>query len=251
MLTIPARPVQNSTAGILDKQQLHLPQAAFPGAGSCYKDREIGVEVNTVVVHSCYVLPELCTAAAYDKPVVQTMAEAVDLANTWRTLTARLKGGDVVENERSRLEAQAQQLEFSAIRLFFQAKGIQPETFSIQAVAALFEFYGVSAHFIIDRTGKIFELVNPDKLAFHAGVSRMPENMGGASYVNGFSVGIELVATEDSGFSDMQYSALFALSNELRSRYPIKYFVGHSDVAPGRKTDPHRFDWGRFKSLMG
>lgn len=228
-----------------------LPEVAFPGAGVCHKPRAADAVVNTVVIHSCYVTNELNMAAECKEPSNALLAKAVTEAEAWRAKIALLKGELTVE-QRAKLEGEAKEKEFSAIRFFLQSKGVEVQTFSVDAICGIFEFYGVSAHYVIDREGRIFELVAPERVAFHAGPSEMPAAMGGAKGVNAFSIGIELLATETSGFTDLQYSAVSSLANALRARFPtIQYFVGHSDIAPGRKTDPEGFNWSRFAQMLG
>ncbi len=104
----------------------------------------------------------------------------------------------------------------------------------------------VSAHFVIDRLGQITQFVSCDERAWHAGVS----SFDGREQCNDFSIGIELEGTDDVPFEDVQYERLAALTQCLRDRYPLTAATGHSDIAPGRKTDPGpHFDWLRFRTL--
>ena len=98
----------------------------------------------------------------------------------------------------------------------------------------------VSAHFVVRRCGEIVQLVGCDRRAWHAGQSAWQ----GRPNCNDWSVGIELEGSDDQAFAAEQYRALWRLLDDLRKRYPITAIVGHSDVAPGRKTDPGpHFDW--------
>ncbi len=108
----------------------------------------------------------------------------------------------------------------------------------------------VSAHFYIERDGRIVQFVGCDHRAWHAGQSRWcaGENC------NDYSIGVELAGSDDTPFAAAQYVALLDLMAQLRARYPITDVAGHSDVAPGRKTDPGPyFDWAavaaRFPDL--
>lgn len=104
----------------------------------------------------------------------------------------------------------------------------------------------VSAHFVIDRLGHITQFVSCDERAWHAGAS----SFEGREQCNDFSIGIELEGTDDVPFEDAQYERLAALTQCLRARYPLTAATGHSDIAPGRKTDPGPlFDWSRFSTL--
>jgi AmpD protein len=107
----------------------------------------------------------------------------------------------------------------------------------------------VSAHFFINRQGELTQYVAVDKRAWHAGLSRFD----GRDNVNDFSIGIELEGTDDIPYTDSQYQTLCELTLELMRHYPVTpdRIVGHSDVAPGRKTDPGgSFDWQRFLQLL-
>ena len=104
----------------------------------------------------------------------------------------------------------------------------------------------VSAHFVIDRLGHITQFVSCDDRAWHAGAS----SFEGREQCNDFSIGIELEGTDDVPFEAVQYERLAALTQCLRARYPLTAATGHSDIAPGRKTDPGPcFDWSHFSAL--
>ncbi|NDU89967.1 MAG: 1,6-anhydro-N-acetylmuramyl-L-alanine amidase AmpD [Ferrovum sp.] len=103
----------------------------------------------------------------------------------------------------------------------------------------------VSAHFLIRREGTLTQFVSTDACAWHAGVSQW----GGRQGCNDFSLGIELEGTDHTPFTEAQYGTLGALFEGLCARYPIRAITGHSDVAPGRKTDPGpHFDWARWEA---
>jgi N-acetyl-anhydromuramoyl-L-alanine amidase len=98
----------------------------------------------------------------------------------------------------------------------------------------------VSSHFFIRRDGEIIQFVSCLQRAWHAGVSSWQSR----ERCNDFSVGIELEGDDFSAFETAQYKVLNQLINILKKAYPIKDIVGHSDIAPGRKTDPGPyFDW--------
>lgn len=100
----------------------------------------------------------------------------------------------------------------------------------------------VSAHFFIRRDGELIQFVPCGKRAWHAGVSQWR----GRERCNDFSIGIELEGDDNTPFEDAQYATLNALLATLKQVYPIAGVAGHSDIAPGRKTDPGPcFDWGR------
>lgn len=100
--------------------------------------------------------------------------------------------------------------------------------------------YKVSAHFLIRRDGTLIQFVSCLDRAWHAGVS----NWQGRERCNDFSVGIELEGSDFEAFAPEQYQTLNNLIAGIRKAYPIQSIVGHSDIAPGRKTDPGPyFDW--------
>ena len=105
----------------------------------------------------------------------------------------------------------------------------------------------VSAHFLIRRDGELIQFVPCGRRAWHAGES----NWRGRSRCNDFSIGIELEGTDGVPFEDAQYERLAGLARALATRYPGVDSVGHSDIAPGRKTDPGPcFDWARYLELL-
>ncbi len=105
----------------------------------------------------------------------------------------------------------------------------------------------VSAHFFIRRNGALLQFVPCRLRAWHAGQS----SWCGRERCNDFSIGIELEGADDTAFSDAQYDRLGELARALHNRYPITASVGHSDIAPGRKTDPGpRFDWPRYRASL-
>ena len=101
----------------------------------------------------------------------------------------------------------------------------------------------VSAHFFVRRDGQIVQFVPCLKRAWHAGESCWQ----GATRCNDFSIGIELEGTDALPFTEAQYETLIPLVRLLRHAYPIEAVTGHSDISPGRKTDPGPyFEWHRL-----
>jgi N-acetyl-anhydromuramoyl-L-alanine amidase len=104
----------------------------------------------------------------------------------------------------------------------------------------------VSAHVFISRDGGLAQFVPFDRRAWHAGESCFD----GRSGVNDFSIGVELEGCDDQPFADAQYRRLVEVTQALTQAYPRlspERIVGHSDIAPGRKSDPGPcFDWLRF-----
>lgn len=108
----------------------------------------------------------------------------------------------------------------------------------------------VSAHFLIRRSGELIQYVDCYARAWHAGQSCL----GDRTKCNDFSIGIELEGTDDSLFEAAQYNTLAEVVKTLLKQFPEitqDRIVGHSDVAPGRKTDPGTgFDWDDFFSRL-
>lgn len=105
----------------------------------------------------------------------------------------------------------------------------------------------VSSHFLVRRDGGLIQFVPTQKRAWHAGVSRWR----GRERCNDFSIGVELEGRDDAPFADAQYETLVDLIVTLRSRHPLRDIAAHSDIAPGRKTDPGPgFDWPRLLAAL-
>ncbi len=103
----------------------------------------------------------------------------------------------------------------------------------------------VSAHFLIRRDGSLIQFVSCLKRAWHAGAS----NWQGRERCNDFSVGIELEGSDFDAYDPAQYLTLKKIIPRLSNVYPIQAIVGHSDIAPGRKTDPGPyFDWQKLSN---
>jgi N-acetylmuramoyl-L-alanine amidase len=116
---------------------------------------------------------------------------------------------------------------------------------------------GQSAHYVVGRDGRTVQMVEETEAAWHAGRSAMypREKPPREANVNDFSIGIELVGTADSGFTDRQLAALYALLERLVATYGIvpERVVGHLHVAPGRKQDPDGYDrqfpWAKAREV--
>ncbi len=108
----------------------------------------------------------------------------------------------------------------------------------------------VSSHLLIDREGRLTQYVPFNNRAWHAGES----SFCGRDNCNDFSIGIELEGTDFEKFTDSQYNRLTSVTNLLLETYSgmsVENIVGHSDIAPGRKTDPGPFfDWDRYKKSL-
>ncbi len=134
----------------------------------------------------------------------------------------------------------------SYIEQFFQGQldaSIHPYFQTIEGVR-------VSSHLLIKRDGVVIQFVPFNKRAWHAGVS----NFEGREACNDFSIGIELEGADDIPFTKAQYKSLVEVSKVIMEHYPLinkRRIRGHSDIAPGRKTDPGGFfDWGGYLSCL-
>jgi AmpD protein len=130
-------------------------------------------------------------------------------------------------------------------RLFTNA--LPPEEHPYFATVAALK---VSSHLLIRRDGARVQYVPFHERAWHAGVS----NYRGRERCNDFSIGIELEGADDAAYEPAQYRALTTAIMELCDAYPslsIDRIAGHSDIAPGRKSDPGvAFDWPRLHALL-
>lgn len=135
--------------------------------------------------------------------------------------------------------------------------------FSIDECIKILNEYEYSAHVIIDREGIIYKLIDYSYRAYHSGKSLMPYP-DNRENVNNFSIGVELIATAKSGFTDEQYHTLnWLIENDIHGNaYKVNKFVGHEDISGDRavekgirtkenkKVDPGEFfDWKRLKYI--
>ena len=108
----------------------------------------------------------------------------------------------------------------------------------------------VSSHLLIRRDGHVIQYVSLDKRAWHAGRS----SFEGRERCNDFSIGIELEGVDDQAYTEDQYRSLAQVTQAIRSVYPAitpTRITGHSNIAPGRKTDPgDAFDWSRYLASL-
>ena len=107
----------------------------------------------------------------------------------------------------------------------------------------------VSTHLLILRTGEVLQFVNFNDRAWHAGRSTYLAK----KECNDYSIGIELEGSDDQPFEEVQYSVLAEVIATLQATYPkiLQHLAGHSDIAPGRKTDPGPFfDWPKIRALI-
>lgn len=136
-------------------------------------------------------------------------------------------GGDAIER------LFTNRLDFDAHAYFREIRGLE-----------------VSSHFLVRRTGEVLQFVPLALRAWHAGAS----SWRGRARCNDFSVGIELEGGDEIAYEPAQYRALGDVIAKLCRAYPAlsrDRVAGHSDIAPGRKTDPgDAFDWPRLRALL-
>lgn len=122
-------------------------------------------------------------------------------------------------------------------------RGVHPYFDSIQGLR-------VSAHLLVRRDGELVQFVPFHLRAWHAGAS----SYQGREACNDFSIGIELEGSDDEPYADVQYDAAAAAVRALLQAYPTlsaTRLAGHSDIAPGRKTDPGpAFDWPALRRRL-
>jgi len=110
--------------------------------------------------------------------------------------------------------------------------------------------FRVSAHLLIRRAGELIQYVPFHRRAWHAGRS----SFAGRENCNDFSIGIELEGSDEVAYTDLQYQRLREIIKALRQTYPAitgERITGHSNIAPGRKTDPgSAFDWARLRGAL-
>lgn len=141
----------------------------------------------------------------------------------------------------------------------------------VKAVLQIFKKYRVSAHYLIDRDGTVYQLVNENRVAFHAGKGSLPDKPETLNSLNSMSIGIELMAVGTpeemlklgvkdyasipdaaKGFTEQQYRSLSELLLDIASRHDkVKLtkgqIIGHDAYAPERRGDPGQlFDWERL-----
>lgn len=160
------------------------------------------------------------------------------------------------------------------IMLHFISNGsVNPQNpYDLDEVYHIFTDYGLSTHYLIDRTGNIYQLVEDDRVAYHAGKGSITNFPQYKDRLNDYSIGIEMMAigtkeemesmiaphiyetidVEQIGYKEEQYESLNLLLNDLMERHPTiindrDHIIGHDEYAPNRKTDPGSlFDWTKI-----
>ncbi len=153
-------------------------------------------------------------------------------------------------------ERQEKRVDTVIIHYISAVEILPDDPYNLEAIIKIFCDLAVSSHYIIDREGIVRQLVPEEKKAWHCGHSIMPEP-DSREGVNEFSIGVELIATKESGFTDKQYNSLGLLCSKIEGRWRIENYLGHEDIAgeravslglrPDFKPDPGiLFDWKRF-----
>ncbi len=166
------------------------------------------------------------------------------------------------QNKEHLWEERAAQPVDTMVLHYISAKNIDSRRpFDLSLILRIFCDCGVSSHYLIDRTGTVLRLVPEDKKAWHAGGSVMPAP-DSRTMANGFSIGIELVATPESGFTHEQYASCVLLCRDIERRHHRTFtYVGHQDIAGEAalklglrkeiKLDPGPlFDWNLFNRML-
>lgn len=132
-----------------------------------------------------------------------------------------------------------------AVILHSSYNSLEGDKYNTDAIIDIYKSYEVGAHYIIDRGGTIIQLVEEKNIAYHAGVSSLPN---GETDVNRVSIGIEIITHIDEEPMEKQYDAVNDLLGDIKDRHNIQYVLGHDDIAPNRKSDPWGFNWSEIKS---
>lgn len=153
-------------------------------------------------------------------------------------------GSDIEKDLVSWGFSSAKSRKIDTIILHSSYNALSSDPYDFSELLREYKEYGVAPHYVIDRDAKIHLLVAENNVAYHAGVSQMPD---GRTNVNEFSIGIEIVGKEKDKITTPQYNSINILIAQIKKRYEIKYVLGHSDIAPDRKTDPWNLDWDKVK----
>jgi len=177
------------------------------------------------------------TKTTVEKPVPKTKTQSTQVAkeNDPFIINKKVSWGYSTSNGRT--------IDTIVLHSSYDALGSKP--YDLDGLIKEYQQYGVAPHFLIDREGSVYQLVDEKNIAYHAGVSKTPDGRTG---VNNFSIGIELMNTKEDNYTENQYSSLNTLIDYLENQYPIKYVIGHDTIAPDRKTDPWNMEWERITS---
>ena len=142
-------------------------------------------------------------------------------------------GGGILLQSKKHLwdERQSELIDVIVIHYISAINTLPKTPYHLSGVLQIFVDYEVSSHYLISRRGGVYLLVPEEKKAWHCGPSKMP-SPDCREGVNEFSIGIELIATHTSGFTDSQYRALTALCCDIELRHQRQFsYVGHDQIA--------------------
>jgi hypothetical protein len=122
---------------------------------------------------------------------------------------------------------------------------------SLDGVVDEFELYGVTSHFIISRDGTIYQLAPEEAIAYHAGRGQMPDGSR-KNIINNFSIGIELIYTEEETPNETQIGKLIELVSYLQYKYDISpdNIFEHEDISLSGKSDMWNYEKEEFINLL-
>ncbi len=171
-----------------------------------------------------------------EKPEEKTSPSPVASSSKFKVIEQRVNFGFGAADRKAK--------DIDTVVLHSSYNNQEGDRYSVDKVIGIWKSYDVAPHYLVDRKGNAYRLVDESDIAYHAGVSEMKD---GRTNVNAFSIGIEILNAEDDEYTDAEYEAIKGLIAELKKTYPIKYVVGHDDIAPGRKTDPWNFNWKQIR----
>jgi hypothetical protein len=170
----------------------------------------------------------------------KSISEKISSNESKQIVNDSTQSGKIISNLVSWGFAKSSGRKIKAIIVHTSYNALGGDVFDFDKVLKEWKDAGVAPHYAIDRHGNIYQLVMDNNIAWHAGNSKLPD---GTTDVNGISLGIEVISTQDAKFTSEQYIALNDLIAQLKKKYDISYVLGHDDIAPGRKTDPWGIDW--------
>lgn len=219
----------------------HLNKESWGNNGVCYTSRDTKTNIDTIIIHSTYLSSEMLTPKYPE--------HEVNIQNELNKLFTFLNEEELTKKQWDATMKKVDNLLGIACKDKF-IEGNVKDSFSAKGIKAIFEYVGVSAHYLVGRGGEVIEIVDPKYKALHAGKSKLPNS--DKVNVNEFSIGIEILCSEDEKILDIQYESLKNLVIKLNEDYPISNIYGHSDIAipKGRKIDPIGFDWKLFLKLL-
>jgi N-acetyl-anhydromuramoyl-L-alanine amidase len=231
---------------------------AFAGAGGYYFWKNKGHQKITIKSEDVQTTSEKQTDAVVNevaKPAENDPSNTADNTDGTNPAAPVQKENKVVERKKPTIQNKLVSFGFKvssgrkidAIIIHSSYNNLGGEKYDVDKLIEEYKQYQVAPHYLIGRKGSIYRLVADKNIAYHAGESKTPD---GRTDVNEFSIGIELMNTEDDHYTDEQYQSLLWLVDALIIQYHPKYVLGHDDIASDRKTDPWNFDWDKFNKML-